>query len=331
MTKSSKFTNQGAEPVRLDSFLVQMLSQHRKISRSQVQVIINNGAVLIADKKIDKPGVTVKPGVEVTVTENIIELEAADHFGGYDIPLEILYEDEALLVVNKPHGLTSHPGAGNSSQTLVNALITHFEKNSAVVPELFQKQPRAGIVHRLDKDTSGVMVVGKTAEALFHLSKQFADRATKRSYIALVLSSPRRLRWFDKADEGIIDNSIGRHPKQRTKMAVVKEGGRNAVTTWRVKERMNYASIVQFELRTGRTHQIRVHAAHQGAPIIGDKTYGDFTSLPKLLLEAAKKFGRQALHAETLQFTHPLTDEVMQFSAPIPEDFRRLIYEFSVD
>jgi len=241
--------------------------------------------------------------------------------------LEVLHEDESLLVINKPAGLTMHPGAGNRAHTLVNALVAHFGAGST--PELFSSgvTGRPGIVHRLDRDTTGLVVVAKTAHALHSLSRQFATRTVGRAYCALVLSTPRGLRAVNTVDGGTIDRPIGRHPTKRTLMAIAAEG-RRAVTHWRVLERFAYGTLIEARLETGRTHQIRVHFDSLGCPVIGDKTYGDFSPLPQTLRRAAERFGRQALHAQVLEFDHPVSHKRLAFSGEPPSDFAALLEAF---
>jgi 23S rRNA pseudouridine1911/1915/1917 synthase len=216
-----------------------------------------------------------------------------------------------------------HPGAGNRDETLVNALVHRFGEQV-----VFLSSGRPGIVHRLDKDTSGVVVVARDVETLNALSAQFAARTVGRAYKALVFSTPRAQRQINLSDRGKVDAAIGRHPTKRTSMAVVKEGGKRAVTNWGVVERMPYGTLIVARLETGRTHQIRVHMNHIHSPVIGDLTYGDFSGLPHELRMNAQRFGRQALHAYRIEFEHPVTKERLSFESPLPEDFRKLIDEF---
>lgn len=221
-----------------------------------------------------------------------------------DIPLQIVYEDDTLIVIDKPVGLVVHPGSGNWSGTLLNALL-HYGSG-------FRELPRAGIVHRLDKDTSGLLVVAKTLEAQTDLVRQLQARTVKRNYFALVHGDP--------AASGEVNAPVGRHPVTRTKMAVVP-GGREALTRYRMAERFARATLVECELETGRTHQIRVHMAHIGHPLVGDATYGKpRSSDPRL-----DAFPRQALHAWQLGLIHPRSGEACRWQSPLPADFEGLL------
>ena len=221
-----------------------------------------------------------------------------------DIPLQVVFEDDTLIVIDKPVGLVVHPGSGNWSGTLLNALLYRSP--------VFRELPRAGIVHRLDKDTSGLLVVAKTLEAQTDLVRQLQARTVKRHYLALVHGDP--------AFSGEVNAPIGRHPVQRTKMAVVP-GGREALTRYRVLERFVRATLVECELATGRTHQIRVHMAHVGHPLVGDATYGKARSAEPRL----DAFPRQALHAWQLGLIHPRSGERCQWQSPLPADFENLL------
>jgi 23S rRNA pseudouridine1911/1915/1917 synthase len=226
-----------------------------------------------------------------------------------DIALDIVYEDDTLLVIDKHVGLVVHPGSGNWEGTLLNALLHH-------APQLAEV-PRAGIVHRLDKDTSGLLVVAKTIPAQTALVRQLQARSVKREYLALV--------WGELRRDGTVDAPIGRHPTQRVKMAVV-EGGKPAVTHYHVEERFPSCTLVRCRLETGRTHQIRVHMAHIGHPLVGDSVYlkGAQRCVPHLR-ELLQGFPRQALHATRLALEHPVSGELVEWHAPLPEDFERLL------
>ena len=234
-----------------------------------------------------------------------------------DIPLNIVYEDDTLIVVNKPAGMVVHPGHGNYSGTLVNGLIHHIEN----LPTNSNERP--GLVHRIDKDTSGLLVVAKTEFALAHLSKQFFDRTTERLYYALVWGN------IDE-DEGRIEGNIGRSLKNRLQMSVFPDGdfGKHAVTNFKVLERLTYVTLVQCKLETGRTHQIRAHFKHIGHTLFNDERYGGdailkgttFTKYKQFVHNCFKVLPRQALHAKTLGFTHPKTGEFMQFNSDVPQD-----------
>ena len=221
-----------------------------------------------------------------------------------DIPLDIVYEDEDICVVNKPRGMVVHPAVGNESGTLVNALLYHFGDLSSIGGEI-----RPGIVHRIDKMTSGLLVVAKNDTAHERLARQFADHSAHRSYIALVAGNIRE-------DAGTVDAPIGRHPTERKRMAVV-ENGRRAVTHFRVLYRFSSVTVLALELETGRTHQIRVHMAHIHHPVVGDQVYSSGKN--------ALGMEGQALHGWRLQLTHPVTGEPMSFEAPLPEDMRRAL------
>lgn len=254
-----------------------------------------------------------------------------DETAAFDFNLDILFEDHEVLVLNKPPSLTVHPGANTGDRTLLNALIYYYKKSAGNLPPVFQSVSkfRGGIVHRLDKDTSGLLVIAKTLPALQTLAKQFADRTVKRTYHALVYSTPRGKRIISQNDSGIVNLPIGRDPKRRVAMGVGGVKERQAQTEWKVVERYPYATLLRLRLRTGRTHQIRVHLNAIGSPVIGDKTYGDFSGLPQDLLRAANHFGRQALHAKTLGFVHPANSKFMEFDSELPADMQKLIKKFS--
>lgn len=234
------------------------------------------------------------------------------------IPLDIIYEDEHILIINKPPGIVTHPAPGHHDGTLVNALINH-------APSL-QQLPRAGLIHRLDKDTSGLLVVAKTLEAHHILVKDLQARHVKRQYEAIVKGV--------LTGGGTIDTFMGRDPRERTRMAV-KTSGKQAVTHYRVIERFNSHTHIMVQLETGRTHQIRVHMAHLHYPIVGDPVYGMRTTIPKGISDTARKelnsFKRQALHAKTLGLTHPITKEYFEWEAPVPKDFQHLIQVLKED
>lgn len=330
---------------RLDQYCTQMLGD--EYSRSQLQRAIREGKILVDGKVETRPGARLKPGQQLSIPMfNLSDLAGADrdHLTPWDYPLEIHYEDDELLVINKPHGIAVHPGAGQPNQTILNALVgylnleghlqrptpqVHHSTLPATQPPLATAPTnnRPGIVHRLDRDTTGLMVLAKTPFAERALQEQFAARSVGRCYLALALSSPRRTRGIDQADSGTIDQPLGRHPNDR-KLFTVIEDGRRAVTHWRVAERMEFAALVELRLETGRTHQIRVHLDFISSPVIGDKTYGNFSSLPKTLLDKSLRFGRQALHAQTLEFNHPRTGQRLSFSVEPPKDMLQLIDDF---
>jgi 23S rRNA pseudouridine1911/1915/1917 synthase len=308
------------EPARLDRVLVAQLSAHQPCSRSQVERWIEEGCVRVNGRQVVKPAFKLSPGDSVELVG--IE-EKPTQLVPYDFPLEILFEDESLLVVNKPAGLSMHPGAGNRQHTLANAVVQHVGSKQLAVGE----SDRPGIVHRLDKDTTGVVVVAKAVPVHAELAKQFADRSAGRTYVTLVFTTPRAKRPVQQSDHGEVSAPLGRHPTKRTMMAVVEQGKR-AVTRWSVLERFNYGTLLECKLQTGRTHQIRVHMNSIGCPVVGDTVYGDFSNLPQRLQDAASRLGRQALHAATLSFLHPITKEELSFSAPLPNDLRELVEAF---
>ena len=312
---------------RLDQWLTAQLEG--EFSRNRIKALIEQGAVLVNGTAIDEPKRKIRFGDRV----EIVLPEPEDPIPqGEDIPLDVLYEDEDVIVLVKPAGLVVHPGAGNWTGTLVNALIHHCGDSLSGIGGV----RRPGIVHRLDKDTTGVMVVAKNDNAHRHLAAQFADHGRtgplERAYLALVWGRPRQLR-------GTIDAPLGR-AGDRTKRSVKREesdDAREAITHYEVVERFHekpdascLASLVECQLETGRTHQIRVHMAHMGNPLIGDADYGAaFRTKANLLPEQAKAvvngFHRQALHAFLLAFEHPRTGETMHFEAPMPPDMEALV------
>ena len=281
------------------------------ISRNRIQTLIKSGLALV-DGKQEKPGYKVKLGEAISL--DLPERKTHDVLPE-PIPLSVLYEDPHIIVLNKPSGLVVHPAPGNYTGTLVNALLYHYHSlPSRSAGKEGDVRDRAGIVHRLDKDTSGVMVVARTQAALRSLSMQFKDRVVRKRYIALVAG-------VIKKGSGTIEVGLGRHVKQRKKISVHTNKAREAVTSFVVKERYPKATLVEVEIKTGRTHQIRVHLAHIGHPVLGDRVYGG---------GKATHFGesiitRQMLHAETLSFLHPDTGNPMTFNAPPPEDMAEII------
>lgn len=292
---------------RLDIALQQLLPEH---SRSRLQAWIKDGLV-----KLNGQSATSKTkvwGGEDVLVSPPPDLQA-QAFKPEDIPLDIVYEDDALLVINKPAGLVVHPAAGNWGGTLLNALLFHFPELASV--------PRAGIVHRLDKETSGLLVVAKTLEAQTSLVRQLQARSVKREYRTIV--------WGQVWRNGKIDEPIGRHPHARTKMAVTRTG-KPAVTHYEVLERFGTNTYMRCHLETGRTHQIRVHMQHIKAPMVGDPQYGIGNIIPHKLMgetlrEAVSNFKRQALHAIKLGLSHPVTDEWMEWQIDLTEDMRLLL------
>lgn len=290
---------------RFDAVLAELFPEY---SRSKLTEWIKSGDVLL-------DGVTVRGrdpvrGGEVATLNAVLETQT--HAEPEDIPLDVLFEDEHLLVINKPVGLVVHPGAGNSSGTLVNALLYRDASVSAL--------PRAGIVHRLDKDTSGVMVIARTIQAQTALVEQLSERQVHRQYLAIVVGA--------LVAGGTADAPIDRHPRDRLKMGV-REDGKEAITHYRLRERFRAHTALECRLETGRTHQIRVHMAHLRHAIVGDQLYGGALKLPKgasdELIAALRGFKRQALHAETLEFNHPITGEPVRNTAPAPADMLQLM------
>ncbi|WP_378186957.1 RluA family pseudouridine synthase [Aquimarina sp. W85] len=308
----------GQEPLRVDKFLMNFVEN---ATRNKIQQAAKDGSVFVNDIPV-KSNYKVKPNDVVRVLfthppyEQLLTPEA--------IPLDIVYEDEALLVVDKPAGMVVHPGHGNYSGTLINALIYHFEN----LPNNSSNRP--GLVHRIDKDTSGLLVIAKTEEAMTHLAKQFFDKTSEREYIAIV--------WGNiTEDEGTIEGNIGRHPKNRLQNTVYygeeEHKGKPAVTHFKVLERLGYVTLVCCKLETGRTHQIRVHMKHIGHTLFNDERYGGekilkgttFTKYKQFVDNCFKVLPRQALHARTLGFIHPTTGEKMHFESEIPRDIKSCI------
>jgi 23S rRNA pseudouridine1911/1915/1917 synthase len=307
--------------LRLDRVLATHIAT---LSRSRLKSLIEAGKVKIAAHTIRDPAASVKSGDVVTVALPPPEKAEPE---GEAIPLQIVYEDDAIIVIDKPKGLVVHPAAGHATGTLVNALIAHCGASLSGIGGV----KRPGIVHRLDKDTTGLLVVAKTDHAHRALSRQFAEKAEgplKRGYLAFVWGAPSR-------PKGIIDASLGRHPHARDKQAV-RENGRSAVTHWQALDRFDgadrkaVAALLACTLETGRTHQIRVHLAHIGHPILGDRVYstGFRTKASRLgpnARAALEALGRQALHAYLLSVEHPETGEILEFRSELPGDLRRLL------
>ncbi|AXA85544.1 23S rRNA pseudouridine(1911/1915/1917) synthase RluD [Lysobacter oculi] len=295
----------GAAGRRFDAVLAELFPD---FSRSRLAGWIKSGDALL-DGKPARPRDPVYGGEQVTLVAVLgIETEAVPQ----DIPLDVLYEDDAVFVINKPAGLVVHPGAGNPDGTLVNALLYRDPSLNAL--------PRAGIVHRLDKDTSGVMVVARTLPAQTRLVEMLSARDVHRQYLAVVAGA--------LVSGGTADAPIDRHPRDRLRMTV-REDGRDAVTHYRLRERFRAHTALECRLETGRTHQIRVHMQHLRHPIIGDPLYGGALKLPKgaseELVGALRGFRRQALHAEALEFAHPVTGLPVRAEAPVPADMRALM------
>lgn len=291
---------------RIDQFLSRNYPQY---SRAQFQTWIKAGNVKIDQKICEKANVLLQAGQEIIITAF---LEDTNHWNAQPIPIDITFEDEYFLVINKAAGMVVHPGSGNSDNTLANALLHYF-------PPLI-KIPRAGVVHRLDKDTSGLMLIAKTPAAYQNLIDAMKNRAIKREYLALVKGH--------LISGGSVDAPIGRHLAQRTKMAVVPDG-RAAVTHYRIAEKFAAHTLLTVQLETGRTHQIRVHLNHIHFPLVGDPLYHRAVALPAKLTAqqqiAIRAFNRQALHAFRLSLNHPIKNEPLVFEAPMPEDMQALL------
>ena len=318
--------NKGQNPLRVDKYLMNLVE---KATRNKIQKAATAGNIHVNGNPV-KSNYKVKGGDVVTVLFEHPPYEFL--LVPEDIPLDIVYEDDAVIVINKPPGMVVHPGHGNYSGTLINALTFHFENlpNNLNAPDGTVTNNRPGLVHRIDKDTSGLLVIAKTEEAMTFLAKQFFDKTTEREYIALV--------WGNiEEDEGTIEGNIGRHPKNRLQNTVYEndeeEKGKPAVTHFKVLERLGYVTLVSCRLETGRTHQIRVHMKYIGHTIFNDERYGGekilkgttFTKYKQFVDNCFKILPRQALHARTLGFVHPVTNEFMRFEAPIPEDIEACV------
>ncbi|MFC4740774.1 RluA family pseudouridine synthase [Flavobacterium ponti] len=307
----------GQAPLRVDKFLMNYIEN---ATRNKIQQAATNGNIFVNDIPVKsnykvKAFDVVRVLLEYPPFENLIIPE--------NIPLDIVYEDDQLLVINKPPGLVVHPGYGNYTGTLVNALAYHFDN----LP--MNSSERPGLVHRIDKDTSGLMVVAKTESAMTYLAKQFADKTSEREYIAIV--------WGNiEEDEGTIEGNIDRHVSNRMQMAVYdvdSDKGKPAITHYKVLERLGYVTLVSCKLETGRTHQIRVHMKHIGHTLFNDDRYGGdlilkgttFTKYKQFVDNCFKVLPRQALHAKTLGFEHPTTKEFMRFDSEIPQDIQDCI------
>lgn len=310
--------DKGQTPVRVDKYLFERLVHS---SRNRIQQAADAGFIMANDKPV-KSSYKVKGGDVLTLMldrpryENDIKAE--------DIPLDVVYEDAQLMVINKPAGLVVHPGCGNYHGTLVNAIAWHLKD----VPSYDPNDPQVGLVHRIDKDTSGLLVVAKTPEAKTHLGLQFYNKTTQREYNALV--------WgLITEDQGTIEGNIGRNPKDRMQMAVIEDPaqGKRAVTHYEVMERIGYVTLVKCKLETGRTHQIRVHMKYIGHTLFNDERYGGHEILKGTHFSKYKQFvqncfdtcPRQALHAKTLGFVHPTTGEYMFFTTELPADMQALL------
>lgn len=311
----------GQQSLRIDKFLMNLIEN---TTRSKIQKAADTGNILVNDIPV-KSNHKVKPNDVIKV---MFEHPPYEHLlKGENIPLDIVYEDDQLLVINKTAGMVVHPGHGNYSGTLVNALAYHFDN----LP--MNSSERPGLVHRIDKDTSGLLVVAKTELAMDYLTKQFAEKTSEREYLALV--------WGNmEEDEGTVEGNIDRHPTNRMQMAVFPDGerGRHAVTHYKVLERLGYVTLVSCRLETGRTHQIRVHMKHIGHTLFNDERYGGnailkgttFTKYKQFVDNCFKVLPRQALHAKTLGFEHPISKEFLRFNSEIPQDMQDCIEKWRV-
>jgi 23S rRNA pseudouridine1911/1915/1917 synthase len=291
---------------RIDVALAQLFSE---FSRAQLSTWLKQGLISVN-------GVQYKPKDKVATGDKIVllipETVHDETIAAEEIPLDIVFEDDYLLIVNKPAGLVVHPGAGNPNHTLVNALLHHSQA--------LQQLPRAGIVHRLDKDTTGLLIVAKTLPSYTTTIRQMQAREIQRHYLTLV--------YGHVISGGMIDTYFGRHPHNRLKMAVCAQG-RQAITQYTLQKQYQYFTLLNVKLMTGRTHQIRVHMAHMNHPVVGDALYGGRVRIPvgasESLKRALQQFKRQALHAYSLSFAHPHTGESLHFTAPLPDDFQSLL------
>lgn len=308
--------DKGQAPERIDKFLMNRMEY---VSRSKIQAAAHAGAVLVNDKTV-KPNYKVRPNDTIILilpsTENNSELKPEN------IPLNITYEDDDLIIINKPAGLVVHPGVGNFTGTLMNGVLYHLQQHSKT------KEVKPLLLHRIDKNTSGLLVVGKTEFAAAHMSKQFFDHTIDRKYLALA--------WGDfTEDEGTVEGHIGRHQRFRKIMNVYPDGeiGKHAITHYKVIERFGYTTLIECKLETGRTHQIRVHMQHIKHPLFNDERYGGDKIVKGTVYSKYKQFvdncfkiiKRQALHAQSLGFVHPTSKKKIHFEAPLPEDMQQVI------
>ncbi len=308
----------GQSMLRIDKFLNQRLAN---VSRSKIQKGIDDGFVTVNDRPV-KPNYRVHPNDEIVIS--FPEPPRDTDVKPENIPLNIVYEDDALLVINKPAGMVVHPAYQNWTGTLVNALVYHFQH----LPQMPGNTGKPGLVHRIDKDTSGLLVIAKTEQAMTSLAKQFFDHSIERTYYALVWGVP-------DPPKGTINVHLGRSLKDRRITAAFPEGnmGRHAITHYQVLRELRYVSLLECKLETGRTHQIRAHLKYIGHPLFNDATYGGdqivkgtvFTKYRQFVENCFKLIPRQALHAKTLGFIHPVTQAYMQFDSELPEDFTAVI------
>ena len=297
--------------LRLDVFVS---GKYPSLSRSQVKKMIEDGEIRLNGLVVSKAGLKLRTG---DVVEFALRPAQPWQVAAQDIPLHILYEDRHLLVIDKPAGMVIHPAPGHREGTLVNAILHHCDDLSGIGGVI-----RPGIVHRLDKDTSGVLLVAKNDETHRHLSEQFREHRVKKTYKALVFGSPVE-------EEGTITLPVGRHPEDRKKMSTRSRRGKEAVTRWRVAGRYGETTLLDVDIETGRTHQIRVHLSSMGHPVVGDRVYGGGGRLKSIRDQALRArlsaMPRQALHAWRIAFSHPVDKREMEFVAPLPEDMRHLM------
>lgn len=316
--------DKGQEPMRIDKFL---MNRVEGATRNKIQQALEDGFITV-NGKIVKPNYKVRVGDEISIQET--RKPESQEIIPEDLPLNIVYEDEALMVINKPAGMVVHPGCGNYSGTLVNALAWKLQQDEPETDlgEIENELPRVGLVHRIDKDTTGLILIAKTEDAMSRLAAQFKRHTVHRRYVALA--------WGDFEETvGTIEAHIGRHQRFRKIMAAYPEGehGKHAVTHYKVLERLGYVTLLELQLETGRTHQIRVHLQSTGNPLFGDATYGGDRIVKGTIFSKYKQFvdncfqllPRQALHAKELGFVHPVTHEKMLFSSELPEDMNAVL------
>lgn len=301
--------------IRLDKYITSFI---QNATRNKVQKAIKKGYVLVNGKQ-EKSSYLIQPKDKIEIS---LPKPPPVEPQPEKMDLDIVYEDDHLIVVKKEAGMVVHPAYANWSGTLVNGLMHYTQQNLSKKDE---ESLRPGIVHRLDKDTSGLLVVAKTDEAHKHLARQFADKETQRTYQAIV--------WGDPPESGTMTGNIGRSPSDRKVMTILKEGGKPAVTHFKKLEEFDHLALLEIQLETGRTHQIRVHLSHHGYPVFGDQTYGGDTvrsgsntgSRKAMFRNLFKRMPRQALHAKTLGFEHPATGEQVEFDSPLPQDFLHVL------
>lgn len=315
--------DKGQQPLRVDKYLMNFIEN---TTRNKIQQAAENGQIWVNGNPV-KSNYKVKPGDEIKVVMDepprVLDIIAEN------LPINIVFEDDSVAVINKEAGMVVHPGHGNYTGTLVNALKYHFDN----LPSMSAELDRPGLVHRIDKDTSGLLVIAKTEQAMQSLATQFKNRTTDRLYDALI--------WGNlDTDNGTIEGNIGRHLKDRMQMAVFEDGsqGKPAITHYKILEKFLYVTLVECKLETGRTHQIRAHFKHIGHPLFNDERYGGneilkgttFTKYKQFVENCFKICPRQALHAKTLGFDHPVTGERLFFEAPLPEDMVQLLEKWRV-